>query len=697
MGNYSKKSNSKPLIISVAVTIVILIFLVAALATGIFFSTHKEVIEKEVSSYLNQELSIGSIHYFPPCFIILKDVSISEDDAAAGHPPLAVERITLVFSLREIINKKGLTITKLYFIKPKVDFFKYPLFFKENVEGIIAIVNLLAKGKPIHIVMEDALLILDRKGQSVSAVSLTTRLKVGAGRVISSRGKIDMVSFLEGGAKKEISPVLSTQPLQYAFDGAIALDGLAIDNIELTKGDFHASLEGKLKQNVLRLKGGSSIENFYDMGIPEPGRSVEFARNLRHLLLYKRLPRKSGFSPGGLNILDVNCVINFASRKIGIEDFSFSVDNMPVQLAGDITFEDKTFFNMKFSSIPARNPANRSRDKIRKLDVYLKGQIDEGKTDCISNLYVVRIANKQEVLHKIATEITGASFGFSPDRRLKLFMDGFFLSSKSGDDSYSLDFKNVNALFNLLNSRVKFVKFDSEIYEGGLTGHAAMDLGYIPFKTNVNFMLEDVNARQLDTLLLSLVKPYRKLPGDLPGRVEGTFDCEISYVSYPRSTVKGKVNITDGYLDNVQFFIWLAEFFSIPSLNHVEFKKIFSEFSVLDEDRFSFETIKLDATDIQLDGFFKLQENDLVSSKLSLSLPRKILAGSPKFQLLLKLVGRDIPSLGFDFQLSGSPKALNFKWLEGDFKKRIEKILPGFIERGIERKIETAVQSIRTQ
>jgi hypothetical protein len=55
---------------------------------------------------------------------------------------------------------------------------------------------------------------------------------------------------------------------------------------------------------------------------------------------------------------------------------------------------------------------------------------------------------------------------------------------------------------------------------------------------------------------------------------------------------------------------------------------------------------------------------------------------------------KDAEAVNFAFQLSGLYKSPNFKWLESDFKDKIKKMLPGFMERGIEKKIERAVQSI---
>ena len=93
-------------------------------------------------------------------------------------------------------------------------------------------------------------------------------------------------------------------------------------------------------------------------------------------------------------------------------------------------------------------------------------------------------------------------------------------------------------------------------------------------------------------------------------------------------------------------------------------------------------------------GYYRLQENDLVSSKVSLELERNLLKSSAKFRPLLKLLGKDASNLKFDFQLSGTTNSLNFRWLESDFKQRLRDSIPDFIERQIEKKVEEILEPI---
>ena len=55
---------------------------------------------------------------------------------------------------------------------------------------------------------------------------------------------------------------------------------------------------------------------------------------------------------------------------------------------------------------------------------------------------------------------------------------------------------------------------------------------------------------------------------------------------------------------------------------------------------------------------------------------------------------KDFSSLSFNFQLSGLFQAMNFKWLESDFKQILQDMLPHWIENKLESEIENIIESI---
>ena len=219
------------------------------------------------------------------------------------------------------------------------------------------------------------------------------------------------------------------------------------------------------------------------------------------------------------------------------------------------------------------------------------------------------------------------------------------------------------------------MKFTSDFYDGSLKGKGRVDIVHSPFIWDLDFVLRDVSPCNLESILTYFSK------------INGKLDGHVHYISYPRPEISGKFDIYNGDLHEFEFFEWLAGFFKIPSLNVVDFQKLSGRFLV-NHDYAQLEDISLQSEDVTMEGYFRLFENDLVASKLSLELSREILEASPKFKLILKLLGKEFSSLKFDFQLSGLIKEMNFKWLDSYFKKRLRDSIPDFIERGIERKIE---------
>ncbi|MCK5493186.1 MAG: hypothetical protein KAJ14_08755, partial [Candidatus Omnitrophica bacterium] len=166
---------------------------------------------------------------------------------------------------------------------------------------------------------------------------------------------------------------------------------------------------------------------------------------------------------------------------------------------------------------------------------------------------------------------------------------------------------------------------------------------------------------------------------------------QANYRNWPNKKFYGTIIVRDGTLSNLQFLDWLSKFFKIPQLNQIDFSDISANFLV-NNDIASLQNISLTSEDVGVGGYFRLYDNQLINSRLSLFFSREVLEASPRFKLILKLLGKDFTDLGFDFQLSGLLHDINFKWLDSYFKKRVRDSIPDFIERGLERKIDNIIQ-----
>lgn len=681
---------SKSVRVSVLVTGLILFFCFVFLIAKAVLMANKPKIEAQLSGSLNKTTTIGSIHYLPPCFIILNNVEVQGDQADSEYRPLSIDRITLVFSLKEMIQNKQIVISKLYLIKPQIDLFAYPLFLKESIDGIVEIINVLAQGRPLKIVMEDSQYILERKGTYSRSVIANTKLKIGPGFKITSLGSVNLRMINAGLPEINQGSDFFTQSIKYNFSGTIVPRGVLIDGFECESGNFQANLKGNLNDSVLSLTGFSTIENFYkrEYAVKKDNELITYIRNI---LVYHRIPQKVNVSSTSLNIFDIDFIIRFASKKINVEQASFILNNIPVKMRADISFLEKTLLNLSLSTFAQQSP-NQRKNNPQSFDLDFTCTADKGSFEGKINFGFLKGSFNNYSVQIIKTLFNRASFGMTPDQRIKLFVKEIILQYKA-DEVYDFSLNNFELMGNFANRDIKSAVFASDLYDGKLNGQVSMDFASLPVKTKCSLKVEDVSANEMETVLLSLFGAYRKLQAKLTGKINGKFACSLDYDSYPKAQLNGQVQIKNGYLENVRFFVWLSEFFNIDSLKIVNFTNISAKFSVSD-DLAILEDIDLNSEKIKLSGNFILKNNEMLSSRLAIIIAKELLAQSPKFQLLLGLIRDDADSLDFAFQLSGLYKSPNFKWLESDFKDRIKKILPGFLERGIEKKIEHAIQSI---
>jgi len=685
-----KQSISKPVLVLGLITLLILFFVLVSFVVKTALMANKSKIEEQISGYLNKPATIGRINYLPPFFIILKDVAVHDSVHNSEYFPLAIKRITLVFSLKEIIAKKQLIISKIYLVQPKIDFFEYPLFLKESIEGIVELINLLAQGRPLKIVMEDSQYILERKGIASRAIIANTKLKIGPGFKIVSYGDINLRMLSRALGQEKQTDNVFEQPVKYDFFGRITPKGFSIDTLNFSSGKFQLDLRGSLEASVLSLSGFSTIEDFYkqEYSINKENEQIKYIRNL---LVYKRIPQKVNVSPTSLNMLDINCIVRFASKKINLEQATLVINNIPVKIKGDIDFLEKTAFNLSLSTF-AQQAVSLRKNNPQSLDLDFSCIVDKGNLDGKMNIGFLKGTNNNYSVQIVKALFNNASFGLTPDQRIKLFVKQIILQYKA-DKIYDFALSNFDLLFDLRNKDLKVAAFNSDIYGGKLEGNVSLDVSDRPIKTRCELKVEDVSANEMETVLLSLFGAYRKLQAKLTGKIDGKFACDLVYNSYPQAQMQGHLEIKNGFLENVRFFVWLSEFFNIPALTRVDFANLSSKFMITDQ-MAMLEQIDLSSEKINLAGNFILKNNEMLSSQLSISIARDLLSQSSKFQLLLGLMRNDTTAVNFAFQLSGLYKSPNFKWLESDFKDKIKKILPGFLERGIEKKIEKAIQSI---
>ena len=155
---YLPRSSFRLLLFSLLILIIIIV--VASSLVNNSLENSKGKIEQNLSSLLNQKLSIENISFLPPNLIILKNLSIHETGPQGQSCPLFIERVKCRFSLLLLISRRDIIITKIDFNKPNIDF----PFIKENIKAIIEILNSLTQEYTLNMLIEKARLNIPGKG-----------------------------------------------------------------------------------------------------------------------------------------------------------------------------------------------------------------------------------------------------------------------------------------------------------------------------------------------------------------------------------------------------------------------------------------------------------------------------------------------------------------------------------------------------
>ncbi|MBM3252407.1 MAG: hypothetical protein FJZ11_06510 [Candidatus Omnitrophica bacterium] len=473
--------------------------------------------------------------------------------------------------------------------------------------------------------------------------------------------------------------------LNYNFRSSFKKGGMNIEATEFQKDNLYLKLWGALDNDLLRLNGNLLSQRPIEATLKRklflkiPDKINDKLKTIFSVLEKDKPPIPEFIGPfkSGLNIFDLACLVQFVPGGLQIKNLNFSLGETPFSLKGYIPVFGDGEIDLRFSSFPNQPEEERFKNPKR-IDLRLKGNLADAKFNGQFDFEFMRNLKTRQSLQQIAAIFENLNFDFVAYHWLRASLDKADISYRADDNTYNISFNDFSCLF---NPAQKKAKFNSAVYDGYLEGEAIIDLTRLPFKASLKSNIKDVSANQLSRVSDYFSKVYGKLSG------------QVNYENYPASVLNGNLSIREGYLDNLRFFSWLADFFSMSKLKKVGFQEISADFLV-DDEVSALENIKLDSPEIGLGGYFNISTDDLVSGELSLILSEKLLDSSPKFQRLLRLIGKDLSTVSFNFQMSGLYENMNFKWLDSEFKNGLKNLLPAGRERKIETEIESAIESI---
>jgi hypothetical protein len=287
------------------------------------------------------------------------------------------------------------------------------------------------------------------------------------------------------------------------------------------------------------------------------------------------------------------------------------------------------------------------------------------------------------IAQKIYSQFKNLDLVLGSGKNVKASFDKGIFYCLLGGKRCGLQIQDFNAIAQLKKTNLEVSSLNSRFYEGHFNGKGNVDFGFLPFHNDFELHLERVDLKRAAPL-------FKNFSG-----IQGTIDADIIYNSYPWEKSRGSFIIKDGSISGFGFLKWLGRSFEIKDLNSLDFKTASSYF-YFDSDDVEFKKFFVDSDKVKLRGNFNLKSG-LISSKVSAVFSRQFLKDSKKLRPLVAILGKNMPLIDFDFQLSGAPDAVNFKWLNSDFKERLYSKIPGFVRGSVEKDIENVLKPLLAQ
>ena len=671
MVSYLRRHVIKSFVIALG-SITILIVFITLIANNIL-SDSSQKISQFIEKHINQKVSIGNFRYIFPKSFILSDFVILEDQKPTDEAVISIKSIRIRFSLVKFLSGQPLKIEKISFYKPEADRDKFTYFMNNNLKELTRLFLSLPKGEAINISIKKALLAFDSEDTS-SYIFLNAKAKIKDENIIST-GKVSF--WIE--SNKEVNLFSESKSFEYKCKSRFIDKGFLLKNLEIKGHDSYIKLWGSSKDEDLQLNGFSyfsNLSNSKDKGGVIAGIIDKFKRqNIINLI---------GQLPADLNIFDIDCRLKFVFPKIQIEKLNFLFNNIPCDLRGDIFFEEPFRVELDFYSYPADAEVS-FLDNFKNLHLEIEGNFRKDKFNGKINTIFPQSTNIPQARDELEVGVRNLSFNFYPRDNPKLSLDGANFTYRTYDKSYSFFLNDFEAFFDFgKKGEFGYIDFESKVYDGLLEGRAIFDMNEFPTKTDVSLSLKNLSLNLLGDL------------SDHFSNMHGICNAYAHYKNYPYPKLIGQANIGKGYLDNLNFCKWLIDFFGTPSLERIDFESLSTDSQIfyISNRIISLNTVDLKGRELKLRGHFYFYLDDLISGNVSLALPWELLKTSPKFKSLIRILDKEVPFLTFDFKLSSLATAMNFKWLDSEFRTKLKDSIPDFIERGVERKIEGFIGSM---
>lgn len=629
----------------------------------------KEELIHAVSKHFSQNVTVGRVVFVPPSFVIFKDIAVYDppDDEPIFVIPLARAHL----ALSDIVLHKRLRFSRVDFHDFSSSSVRFRAFIRNNYRQIIDFLRAMP--------VQDIRIVVNRAQLESEDEKHGSRHYAAADAIVEIKdGVIALESVVQPRevylrSKRSIAGAPWALRMRFQFTGR----GFLCDNAEIAHPRWYAKAWGRMEAGELTCNGFSFFNTAYSNEEYRGDRA-----DAPRFFSLVRVPRFSSvpalsMSDADLVILDVNASCLLALPRVDIRSLSMAINNVPITLKGQVTFGTPAAIDIRGSASAANTQGVRALKGIKKIDAGLKGYFQNTvfRGDGMVNLILARDEKSNNPLDRISLNFRQAEFFIEGAKKQLAHFGRINIQCQSPSNQYAVTIDRAAAVIRHQREKLFDVRFNALLCGGRMRAKALIDGSSIPPRVEAVMVLKNLDTQRLDSLLVHFSKVYGRLFG------------EMKFVSLPKPVLKGNISILRGALRDFEFFRWLSEQLVLPSLRYVSFAKTSLGFTV-EREASRMYLIDLVSSGVRLGGFFRLDAKNFVSSKLSLALHKDSLRESPKLKGLAGALEPGYEYLDFDFQLSGPLQSMNFQWLESPAKRRLQELIPNFIERKLEKNVE---------
>jgi len=639
---------------------------IVMIAGNISLAVNKSAIDQGVTGYFKHDISVGPVFYVFPNHIILKDITIQTGNASLDRSPLIFPRTSVSFLFWDFLFDGELHISDVTLYPSKISYYALSRFLEDNAQKILEIIR-SSSGNDIKVQIKETFLDFDRKGNP-DYIAMELLLTIQENFIKGSGYfRADQYDFANGKGG-EIQRTTKGWPLWYKWQGNLKSDGVGIDHFILKSDNMYSKLWGSVHSGLMKVNGFMFMDTTMQNSNNE---DFSLSRYLRNFSTDNEMPNIDVY------VLDIDGQMNFVFPQITIDRFNFMLNNVPVTMRGNISLLD---FPILVADVSFRHPqSNKDKDiYFEKADIHLTSTWRDKVLNTDGRMDIDFIEHSDLSFSPEKAQIIFSKLQFHIDRSKRVFayLSEGDITYQTKTNEHRIIIENFKALTDTKKEGLKIVVFQTPFYDGSLSGEIRFDTTHIPSLITSHVALHDVDTNALEELLVHFAK--------FNGRISST----MVFTNVPQLDLSGEVTISEGQMTDFNFFNWVADSFRLPTLKAIDFKKATAQFSI-NKENIQIHDIRLKNEDVGIKGYFGIDHQNLVSSEITLALSQDLLSESPKFKPVLKMFKKDNSHLDFDFRLSGNVDTMNFQWVPSEVKKKIQTRIPDFIERKIERNIDS--------